>query len=57
MDIKVSIRQDGKIVIRGPKGAMPDKHTVESLYQMICSQQIKEAVAWDGRKACLLLVW
>lgn len=45
MNIKVSIRQDGKIVICGPKGAMPDKETIERLYKMICSQQIKEAVA------------
>lgn len=45
MDIKVYVRSDGKIVIRGPKGAMPDKETIERLYKMICSQQIKEAVA------------
>lgn len=45
MNIEVSIRQDGKIVIRWPKGAMPDKQTVERLYNMIRSQRAKEAVA------------
>ena len=45
MNIKVSVRQDGKIVIRGPKGAMPDKQTVERIYNMIRSLRTKEAVA------------
>lgn len=45
MDIKVYVRPDGKIVIRGPKGALPEKQNVESLYNMIRSQRTKEAVA------------
>lgn len=45
MNIKAYVRPDGKLVIRWPKGAMPDKHTVESLYQMIRSQRAKESVA------------
>lgn len=45
MEIKVYIQQDGKIVIRWPKGAMPDKQTVERLYYMIRTQRTKEAVA------------
>ena len=45
MEIKVYIQQDGKVVIRWPKGAMPDKQTVERIYNMICSQRTKESVA------------
>lgn len=45
MDINVYIQPDGKIVIRWPKGAMPDKQTVERLYYMIRTQRAKEAVA------------
>ncbi len=45
MNIKAYVQPDGKIVIRWPKGAMPDKQTVERLYYMIRSQRTKEAVA------------
>lgn len=45
MDIKVTVRQDGKIVIRWPKGAMPNKQTIERLYNRIRSQRTKEGVA------------
>lgn len=45
MEIKVTVQRDGKIVIRWPKGAMPDKQTVEHIYNMIRSQRTKEAVA------------
>ena len=45
MNIKGYVQPDGKIVIRWPKGAMPDKQTVELIYKMIRSQRTKEAVA------------
>lgn len=45
MNIKAYVQPDGKIVIRWPKGAMPDKQTVERIYNMIRSQRTKEAVA------------
>ena len=46
MNIKAYVQPDGKIVIRWPKGAMPDKKTIERLYQKIREKESgKEAVA------------
>ena len=46
MEIKVYAQPDGRIVIRGPKGAMPDKETIERLCEMIRREkESKEAVA------------
>lgn len=45
MEIKVYLQPDGKTVIRWPKGAMPNKQTIERLYNRIRSQRTKEGVA------------
>ena len=45
MEITVYIQPDGKIAIRWPKGAMPDKQTIERLCDAIRKKSIKEAVA------------
>lgn len=46
MEIKVYAQPDGRIVIHGPKGAMPDKETIERLCEIIRREkESKEAVA------------
>lgn len=44
MEIKVYIQQDGRIVIRWPKGAMPDKETIERVCLAIKKER-EEAAA------------
>lgn len=46
MENKVYAQPDGRIVIRGPKGARPDKETIEHLREAIRREkESKEAVA------------
>ena len=45
MEMKVYVQKDGKIVIRWPKGTIPDENTIKNLYEALLNERNKGSAA------------